>query len=329
MARIDVVVPCYKYAHYLRGCVESVLTQEGVNVRVLILDDCSPDHTPAVAAELVRRDSRVEYRRHEVNRGHIDTYNEGLLEWAGGDYCLLLSADDLLAPGALRRAADVISSNPEVGLVHGGQVTFVTDSPAFESVGAGRPAMVVSGEAFIEQCCQVGGNPVATPTAVVRTALQRTVGGYRKHLPHSADMEMWLRLATRAAVARLDAIQAGKRMHAANMQHAHLTTNLGDLTKREETFASFFGRDGLGLPGANELHGLARHRLSWEAFWAASEAYDRGDRHAVEVGLACALRLDPGLKSSREWFRLKCKRRLGPAWSLVRPLLNRLRLGPH
>ena len=42
----------------------------------------------------------MEFRRHPVNRGHIATYNEGL-EWASGDYLLVLSADDMLTPGAL------------------------------------------------------------------------------------------------------------------------------------------------------------------------------------------------------------------------------------
>ena len=39
-----------------------------------------------------------------MNRGHIATFNEGLLDWADGDYCVLISADDKLTPGALRRA---------------------------------------------------------------------------------------------------------------------------------------------------------------------------------------------------------------------------------
>src|SRR6266436_2977703 len=84
MSRVNVIVPCYNYGHYLRECVESVLSQEGVDVRVMIIDDCSPDNTPQVAAELMSRDSRIEYRRHEKNIGHIATYNEGL-EWASGD----------------------------------------------------------------------------------------------------------------------------------------------------------------------------------------------------------------------------------------------------
>ncbi|MGO7624499.1 glycosyltransferase family 2 protein, partial [Rhizobium ruizarguesonis] len=77
----------------LEECVGSVLSQAGVDVRVLILDYCSPDNTPEVGMALASRDKRVTYRRHTANKGHISTYNGGI-EWAGGDLFLLLSADD-------------------------------------------------------------------------------------------------------------------------------------------------------------------------------------------------------------------------------------------
>ena len=46
MSRVDVIVPSYKYAHFLRECVESIQSQSLTDVRVLIIDDASPDHTP-------------------------------------------------------------------------------------------------------------------------------------------------------------------------------------------------------------------------------------------------------------------------------------------
>src|ERR671937_1179159 len=118
MSRVDVIIPCYNYGRYLPGCVRSVLGQEGVDVRVLIIDDASPDGSGAAAEELARQDARVQARRHAVNRRHIATYNEGL-DWAAGDYLLLLSADDLLAPGALRRGARGGGSPPPGGLASG------------------------------------------------------------------------------------------------------------------------------------------------------------------------------------------------------------------
>src|SRR4051812_11331027 len=109
---VSVVVPCYNYGRFLDVCVGNILDQEGVDVRVLIIDDASPDGSGEVARRLAAEHDRVEARVHEVNKSHIATYNEGLLEWADGDYSVLISADDLLAPGALKRATDVMEANP-------------------------------------------------------------------------------------------------------------------------------------------------------------------------------------------------------------------------
>ena len=75
---VSVIVPCYNYAEFLPRCLGSILDQPDVDVSVLVIDDCSSDDTPAVAAALAASDPRVEVRRHEVNKGHIATYNEGL-----------------------------------------------------------------------------------------------------------------------------------------------------------------------------------------------------------------------------------------------------------
>lgn len=61
---VDVVVPCYRYGHFLRQCVESVLSQASVDVRVLIIDDASPDNTAEVASALASMDPRVYFVRH-------------------------------------------------------------------------------------------------------------------------------------------------------------------------------------------------------------------------------------------------------------------------
>src|SRR5207248_2493337 len=172
MSRVDVIIPCYNYGRYLPGCVHSVLGQEGVDVRVLIIDDASPDGSGDVAEQLARRHGRVEARRHAVNRRHIATYNEGL-DWAAGDYLLLLSADDLLAPGALRRAARALDAHPEVGLTYGRQIQFTSDTaPAAGPASVDGGWHIRSGGEFLEWWCRTGQNPVTTPTAVGRNAPQ-------------------------------------------------------------------------------------------------------------------------------------------------------------
>jgi len=326
MSSVDVVVPCYNYARFLERCVDSVLSQEGVDVRVLIIDDASPDNTPTVARRLVERDSRVEYRRHATNCGHIATYNEGLLGWASAKYSLLLSADDALAPGALARAVSVMDQDESIGMTYGMALIIADDSDIPEVHETGPVThQVISGERFLERCC-ARGNPVPTPTAVVRTSLQHRLGGYRPELPHSGDMEMWMRFAIHAPVAVLDCVQAYYRLHGANMSTLYYERWTADRREQFEACAEVFSRWGAHLPQALTWLEAMSRRLGEEAFWTASTAFDQGNMQAFRHCLDFALEFHPGLRRTAAWWRFQAKRMLGPTlWGRIRPVFNRLR----
>src|SRR5689334_1305037 len=170
-----VVVPSYNYASVLPGCVASVLAQEGVDVRVLIVDDRSPDDTEAVGGRLAESDPRVTFRRHDVNQGLIATANEGIA-WADSDHFVLLSADDVLVPGALRRAAAVLEAFPRVGMVYGAAPYWRVGEPAPDAAGRWRATDVWAGRDWMRLRCRSGHNCVSSPEVVVRTAIQREAG---------------------------------------------------------------------------------------------------------------------------------------------------------
>ena len=54
---VSVVVPCFNYGHFLGDSVGSALAQQGVDVDVLIVDDCSTDGSDEIAASFARRDA--------------------------------------------------------------------------------------------------------------------------------------------------------------------------------------------------------------------------------------------------------------------------------
>ena len=234
---IDVVIPCYRYGHFLEACVESVLSQTDVDVRVLILDDASPDNTEEIGRGIAGRDRRVTFRRHESNEGHINTYNEGI-DWASGELFLLLSADDYLLPGALDRAMRLMKQEPNVGFLLGNALTLQEDGKMarFHPFGVKEVTTatdVIDGSSFIRR--SGAKNPVLTPTAVTRTMLQKKLGGYRHELTHSGDMEMWLRFASHAHVGYLNDDQAVYRRHQENMSKAYFVDNmLPDLQQRKK-----------------------------------------------------------------------------------------------
>lgn len=325
MSRIDVIVPCYRYGHFLRECVTSVLRQSLADVRVLIIDDASPDETPQVAAALSAEDARVEVRRHDVNRGHIATYNEGI-EWVMADYLLILSADDFLLPGALARAVAFLDAHPEVGFVYGRWINYQTGEPV--SIPPARPEepewRIFEGGEFIRHL--IPENHLATPTAVVRTRLQKELGGYRAHLPHAGDLEMWMRFAIHAPVGALAAYQAAYRRHDRNMSIDYYRSVLPDIEQRRLAIAEAFTGFGDRLPDRRNIETRAIHALAEQAVRMAHAAFNRKDLTICVQCLEYARNICPEIQSSPVWARLLWKQRLGTTFcSLLYPIVQRLR----
>ena len=312
---VSVIVPCYRYADVLEGCVESVLAQEGVDVRVLILDDCSPDDTPAVASRLAAADARVEYRRNETNLGLIETANAGL-NWADGEYVVLLSADDLLVPGSLQRATTVMRLHPNVGMVYGRPLLAYAGKPLPEPAGRWKATDVWPGADWIRRRCRTAHNCISSPEVVVRTSVHREVGGYDPACTHTSDLNMWLRIAAVSDIAYVRGIpQAIYRIHPGSMLRNQGGTMV-DLRERRAAFGQFFAAAGAALPGAAELHSMANRALAKQALWRASRAIDRDlvdgpDPLPFDELVAFALDVSPDARRLREWKGLQMRRRLG------------------
>ncbi|MCT9867987.1 glycosyltransferase family 2 protein [Paenarthrobacter aurescens] len=234
-ASVSVVVPCYNYGRYLPDAVASALTQDGVDVEVIVVDDASTDGSAAVAWRLAAGDPRISVVLHESNQGHIATYNDGLSR-ARGRYVTLLSADDLLAPGALARAAALMEANPEVGMVYGLPRDF-TDQPP-QTATRGRSSWTVwGGKSWITLACARGRNFILSPEVVMRTEAVLGIGAYSATLPHSGDLEYWLRAASSWDVGRINGpVQAFYRVHGANMHQMEFPAAAVDLQHRLDAF---------------------------------------------------------------------------------------------
>jgi glycosyltransferase involved in cell wall biosynthesis len=304
----------------------------------LVIDDASPDDTAEIAAALAREDPRVSVIRHTTNIGHINTYNEGI-EWASADYMLLLSADDYLLPGALRRAADLMDAHPEVGFTFG-NVIELSDSgnetqKSIIDVTNGTDKRVLEGREFIE--LSGAENLVATCSAVVRTELQKRLGGYREELPHAGDMEMWLRFAAHASVGFISAFQGVYRRHSANMStayyfvsdgHCIYTKNgcLAELQQRKSAFDYFFKHCNDVLPRCEHLSRRVYRQLSEVAVGHASAAFNDSKMEESWQLTEFALAVCPETKSSLAWVKLTCKRWMGErTWRALMPAAAAIR----
>lgn len=311
---VDVIVPCYNYGRYLRECTQSVLQETGLPVRVLIIDDASTDDSAAMARAIAAEDPRVEVVVHPQNRGHIATYNEGIA-WLRAPYMLLLSADDLVAPGALARAVALMETHPAVAFVYGQAIRFTSgdDIAAQESDIAGGPPTVCAGQAFIRRICGRPENPVETATAVVRTSVQQRVGGYRPELPHAGDLEMWLRCAAEGDVGLVPQVQAFTRIHVGNMRHGYSGERvIADYQQRRLAFDMFFAACARKIQGAGALQRLARRALAEEALWAAARGFEEGAAPAAARLVRLARTFDRSIPFTGLWWKTVAKQAMGP-----------------
>lgn len=311
---ITAVIPAHNYGRFLRKCVMSVLLQPDVDVEVLIVDDCSTDDTPAIAAEIAGSDSRVSVIRHERNRGHIPSVNEGF-EHVAGEYVVKLDADDLLAPGSLARSTALLEACPEVGFVYGRPLHFSERVPE-SARSATRSWSVWSGREWVARRCRSVNNVISQPEVVIRTAALRRALPIRADLPHTSDLHLWIQLASLNDVGRINGpIQGYYRVHDQSMQRTMHTGQLFGLEARRDAFDAAFAAEAGALSGAAELHDTARRALATEALDRACHAYDRGrageDYEPTDGFVTFALDTWPAARELPEWTALERRRSVG------------------
>lgn len=104
----SVVVPVYKHERWLRECLDSVLLQTYPFLELIIIDDCSPDRSFALAQELSassayqHRFERIVCQQNADNQGAHYSLNAGVA-LARGQYLFLLNSDDRYHPARISR----------------------------------------------------------------------------------------------------------------------------------------------------------------------------------------------------------------------------------
>jgi len=92
---IDVFIPVYNDEKYIARAIQSCLDQKGVDVRVLVSDNCSTDRTYSIVQEIAKRDARVIATQNETNIGMVPNLHR-LVELVERPYYMFLCSDDYL-----------------------------------------------------------------------------------------------------------------------------------------------------------------------------------------------------------------------------------------
>jgi abequosyltransferase len=118
--KLSICIPTFNRAGFIGETLRTILCQITEECEVVVLDGASTDDTERVVSEYLERFNRLRYIRQGSNNG-IDRDYDRVVELARGEYCWLMTDDDLLKPGAgaavlqsLRRNVSLVIVNTEL-----------------------------------------------------------------------------------------------------------------------------------------------------------------------------------------------------------------------
>jgi glycosyltransferase involved in cell wall biosynthesis len=325
--KVSFIVPCYNLAHLLPDCLHSILSQTYSDFEVLLMDDCSPDHTPEVAQSF--SDSRLRHIRNDKNLGNIANYNKGI-GLSRGQYVWLISADDYLRRDyVLERYVQVMDSLPEIGYVfcpvialENGQETGVMPNYApFQA------DVILRGREFLARLLQ--GCCVAAPAALVRRECYEKVSMFPAHMPYAGDWYLWCAFAFHYDVAYCAEPMVIRRLHDHNLtkffegegRRTHIA-NMIEVPWQMQYQAEAAASDDLaklchGAVIAEYIAQLSPHSaqtgrpgMSWEEFAASLHSYARSRAEATDIraqvlaGLGDRYYWESHFAQASEYYRL-------------------------
>lgn len=101
---ISIIIPAYNCEKYIEKCLNSVISQKGAELDIIVINDASTDGTAKI---LEKYKDTVRVETFAENRGVSAARNKGI-EMIRGDYVMFLDGDDYLADGTISRLVSVI-----------------------------------------------------------------------------------------------------------------------------------------------------------------------------------------------------------------------------
>ena len=203
---VTAIIPSYNYGRFVCDAVDSVLAQSYRHVEVIVVDDGSKDDT---RARLGAYAGRIHYIYHH-NKGLSAARNRAI-EAAHGSVIALLDADDRWHPQKLELQMRYLLDHPEIGLL--GADNWVDIERPWPSCGlrGELPATTMSLDRLVVRAY------FGPSSAVMRRGCLDAVGGFDTHLRSAEDRDMWIRMAARYGVAKLDLPLVWYRNHSGSM----------------------------------------------------------------------------------------------------------------
>lgn len=264
---VDVIVPLYEGLPWVCDAIESALAQTYDRIRVVVVDDHSPDDSSEAVLGAFGGDPRLKVKKLEKNVGPPGARMEGVQE-GSGDLIAFLDQDDIwdsrkleLQVSAMERErVDAIHCDVELMDEEGKVLVGAAEKENARRVGLS--SRVKDGEAVARGI--VRENRVRLGSVVVRRAAFVSVGGFNGQLMGGEDGEFLVRfLMAGYEMGHLARPLVNRRLHGGNLSRVQREGRLrGQLEALEGVVEQFPGLAGeAGVARKRIVTGLAREKL--------------------------------------------------------------------
>ncbi|MEO1524573.1 MAG: glycosyltransferase family 2 protein [Planctomycetota bacterium] len=198
---VSIVIPSYNQGQFIRDCIDSILEQDHRPLRIHVVDGASKDDT----VEVLKSYGEIEELDwiSEPDKGVVDAVNKGF-DRATGDVVGIQSSDDLYLPSTIQRVVDAFKQNDSVGLVYGDTLKVDQD---------GNELLRQKTSGFSLENLFTFRTWIPQPSAFFRREMLEACGGWDESIPYAPDTDLWIRMAYRCEVKKIDDFLSQRRMH--------------------------------------------------------------------------------------------------------------------
>lgn len=115
--KLSICMATYNRGRFIGETLDSLLAQLVPGVELLVVDGASPDNTEEVMSQYLTRYPAIRYFREKENSG-VDRDYDKAVGYACGEYCWLMTDDDLLHEGALACVLSALADGPDLVVVN-------------------------------------------------------------------------------------------------------------------------------------------------------------------------------------------------------------------
>lgn len=200
---VSVCVAACDSSAFIGRTLESILAQSYTNLRVIISDDASRDSTAEICERYANADPRVSVHRQTRRLGWVGNVNRAL-GYAEGEYLMIMSHDDEIAPDYVESLVAALERNPDAAAAFSDMVAVGTDRQPALRVFDGCDGLASPAQRAVQVVSRRGPWWVCY-RSVVRMNAFRETGGLTRNLrgEFAADMPWVLRLAIAGELVRV------------------------------------------------------------------------------------------------------------------------------